>query len=166
MRCRLVLAGGPASDDPEAENVLNRTREAAKGDSLIHLLMLPPNSDIEINALQRASAVVVQKSLREGFGLTVAEALWKARPVVASAVGGIPLQVKHRHSGLLVHSVEGAALAIKHLLNTPDYAKRLGENGREHVRQNFLLTRHLADYLLTFISLDYSTDTINLNGGA
>ena len=166
VKCRLVLAGGPATDDPEGEAVLSEVREAAGNDPLIHLLMLPPNSDIEINALQRASAVVVQKSLREGFGLTVSEALWKARPVVASAVGGIPLQVKHRHSGLLVHSVEGAALAIKHLLNTPDYAKRLGENGREHVRQNFLLTRHLADYLLTFISLDYSTDTINLNGGA
>jgi len=166
VKCRLVLAGGAATDDPEGEEVLSEVREAAGNDPLIHLLMLPPNSDVEINALQRAAAVVVQKSLREGFGLTVSEALWKARPVVASAVGGIPLQVKHRYSGLLVHSVEGAALAIKHLLNNPDYAKRLGENGREHVRQNFLLTRHLADYLLTFISLDYSTDTIYLNGGS
>jgi trehalose synthase len=163
VKCRLVLAGGGATDDPEGDTVLNEVREAAGNDPLIHLLMLPPNSDVEINALQRASAVIVQKSLREGFGLTVSEALWKGRPVVASAVGGIPLQVRHRYSGLLVHSVEGAAFAIKQLLNNPSYAQRLGENGKEHVRQHFLLTRHLADYLLAFISLDYATDTIVLN---
>lgn len=164
VKCRLVLAGGSATDDPEGEEVLAQVRERAKDDPEIHLLMLPPNSDIEINALQRASAVVLQKSLREGFGLTVSEALWKARPVVASAVGGIPLQVKHRYSGLLVHSIEGAAHAVKQLLTNPAFAKRLGENGREHVRHNFLLTRHLTDYLTTFLSLDYSTDTIFLNG--
>lgn len=163
VKCRLLLAGGPASDDPEGEEVLNRVREEAEGNPDIHLLPLPPNSNAEINALQRASAVVVQKSIREGFGLTVSEALWKARPVVASAVGGIPLQVKHRYSGLLVHSVEGAAYAIKQLLNNPDYARRLGENGREHVRQNFLLTRHLRDYLLTFLSLGHSDDVVYLN---
>ncbi len=164
VKCRLVLAGGPASDDPEGEEVLSRVREAAQGHADIHLLMLPPDSHLEINALQRASAVVVQKSLKEGFGLTVSEALWKARPVVASAVGGIPLQVKHRYSGLLVHSVEGAAYAIKQLLNNPDYAKRLGENGREHVRQNFLLTRHLQDYLLTFLTLGRPEEIFYLNG--
>jgi trehalose synthase len=165
VRCQLVLAGGPASDDPEAEEVLNRLREEVHNDPEIHLLMLPPNSDVEINALQRASAVVVQKSLKEGFGLTVSEALWKARPVVASAVGGIPLQVKHRYSGLLVHSVEGAASAIKQLLNNPEYARRLGENGREHVRHNFLLTRHLRDYLVMFLTLDHSGDVLYLDGG-
>ena len=164
IKCRLVLAGGPASDDPESEEVLNRVREEAKGIPDIQLLMLPPDSHLEINALQRAAAVVVQKSIREGFGLTVCEALWKARPVVASAVGGIPLQVKHRYSGLLVHSVEGAAYAIKQLLNNPDYAKRLGENGREHVRHNFLLTRHIRDYLLTFLTLNRTEDVIYLNG--
>ena len=164
LRCRLVLAGGSAADDPEGEEVLARAREAADGDPEIHLLMLPPSSDVEINALQRASAVVLQKSLREGFGLTVSEALWKSRPVVASAVGGIPLQVKHDYSGLLVHSVEGAAHAVKQLLTNPSYARRLGENGREHVRQNFLLTRHMTDYLLAFLSLDYTSDTIFLNG--
>ena len=162
--CRLVLAGGTADDDPEGEEVLQRVREAAKGDPDIHLLLLPPNSDLEINALQRASAVVVQKSIREGFGLTVSEALWKGRPVVASAVGGIPLQVKHRYSGLLVHSVEGAAYAIKQLLNNPEYAKRLGENGREHVRNHFLLTRHLRDYLLAFMTLGRSEELVYLNG--
>lgn len=166
VKCRLVLAGGPASDDPEAEEVLSLVRERAAHDPEIHILMLPPGSDVEINALQRASAVVLQKSLREGFGLTVSEALWKAKPVVASAVGGIPLQVKHHYSGLLVHSVEGAAYAIKQLLRNPDYARRLGENGRQHIRHNFLLTRHLMDYLLTFLSLDYPTDTITLNGSS
>lgn len=164
IKCRLVLAGGPATDDPEAGEVLARVREEAKDNPDIHLLMLPPNSDLEINALQRASAVVVQKSLKEGFGLTVSEALWKARPVVASAVGGIPLQVKHGYTGLLVHGVEGAAYAIKQLLNNPDYAKRLGENGREHVRQNFLLTRHLRDYLLLLLTLGKSGDAVALNG--
>ena len=164
IKCRLVLAGGPASDDPEAEEVLSRAREQAKDDPEIHLLMLPPGSDVEINALQRASAVVVQKSLKEGFGLTVSEALWKARPVVASAVGGIPLQVKHRYSGLLVHSIEGAAYAIKQLLNNPEYAKRLGENGREHVRQSFLITRHLQDYLLIFLALSHPGEVFYLNG--
>jgi len=163
VTCRLVLAGGPASDDPEGEAVLSRVREEVHEDPDIHLLLLPPDSHLEINALQRASAVVVQKSLKEGFGLTVSEALWKARPVVASAVGGIPLQVKHRYSGLLVHSVEGAAYAMKQLLNNPDYAKRLGENGREHVRQNFLLTRHLRDYLLMFLTLESAEDVVYLN---
>ena len=164
VRCRLVLAGGPASDDPEGEEVLSRLREETAKEPDIHVLMLPPDSHVEINVLQRASAVVVQKSLKEGFGLTVSEALWKARPVVASAVGGIPLQVKHRYSGLLVHSVEGAAYAIRQLLNDPGYAKRLGENGREHVRQNFLLTRHLLDYLLLFLTIDSSSDVVYLNG--
>lgn len=164
VKCRLVLAGGPASDDPESEEVLSKVREQAKDDPTTHVLMLPPNSDLEINALQRASAVVVQKSLKEGFGLTVAEALWKARPVVASAVGGIPLQVKHRYSGLLVHSVEGTAYAIKQLLHNPKFARRLGENGREHVRQNFLLTRHLRDYLVMFLTLSQSGDVVYLDG--
>lgn len=153
--CQLVLAGGTATDDPESDAVLNLVKEEAGDHPDIHILVLKPGSDLEINALQRASAVVVQKSLREGFGLTVSEALWKARPVVASAVGGIPLQIKHRFSGLLCHSNEGAALAIKQLLNNTDYATQLGENGREQVRIHHLLTRHLKDYLLLFLSLDH-----------
>ncbi|MBI2853504.1 MAG: glycosyltransferase, partial [Chloroflexi bacterium] len=91
--CRLVLAGGTATDDPESEKVLAEVRERAYGNPDVHVLLIPPGSDIEINALQRASDVIVQKSIKEGFGLTVSEALWKARPVVASAVGGITLQV-------------------------------------------------------------------------
>jgi len=163
VRCRLLLVGGAATDDPEGAEVLAKVQERAHGQPDILVRLLPPDSHVEINAIQRASAVVVQKSIREGFGLTVSEALWKARPVVASAVGGIPLQVKHRYSGLLVHSPEGAASAIRHLLANPDYARRLGENGREHVRQNFLLTRHLADYLLTCLALQHQTESILLN---
>ncbi|OGU69195.1 MAG: glycosyl transferase family 1 [Ignavibacteria bacterium RBG_16_36_9] len=153
--CQLVLAGGEATDDPEGGQVLAEVREVVENDPDIFLLLLPPSSNIEINALQRASTVVLQKSLREGFGLTVAEALWKAKPVIASAVGGIPLQVVHKYSGLLTHTIEGTSFAIKQLLQNQPYAKKLGENGREHIRKNFLITRHLRDYMLLFLSLIY-----------
>lgn len=159
--CRLILAGGGASDDPEGVQVLQEVRERAKNDPDIHILLLSQN-DIEINALQTASTVILQKSLREGFGLTVAEALWKAKPVVASRVGGIPLQIAHKYSGLLCHSIDGAAFAVKQLLNSPAYAKKLGENGREHIRNNFLLTRHLRDYMLLFLSLYHKEDVVYL----
>lgn len=151
---RLILAGGPADDDPEGAAVLAEVRDRAAGNPDILVLCLPPTSHLEINAIQRASTVILQKSLREGFGLTVAEALWKGKPVIASAVGGIPLQIAHKYSGILTHSVDGAAYWLKQLLNEPGYARKLGENGREQVRQNFLLTRHLRDYLLLFLSLD------------
>ena len=160
--CQLIIAGGTATDDPESTKVFAETKEAAANDIDIHILPIPSGSDIEINALQRASTVIVQKSLREGFGLTVTEALWKAKPIVASSTGGIPLQVKHKYSGLLCHSVSGAAFAIKQLLNSPEYAKRLGENGREHVRQNFLLTRHLKDYMLLFLCMYHPEDVVYL----
>lgn len=151
--CQLVLAGGGATDDPEGAKVLAEVQEITANDPDIFLLLLPPASDIEINALQRASTVVLQKSLREGFGLTVAEALWKSKPVIAGAVGGIPLQIAHKYSGLLTHTIEGTAFALKQLLQNPSYAKKLGENGRENIRKNFLITRHLRDYLLLFLSL-------------
>jgi len=157
--CQLVLAGGTAEDDPEGLKVLEEVKERAKVDNDIHILLLP-HSNIEVNALQRGSDVILQKSIREGFGLTVAEALWKSKPVVASNVGGIPLQIKHKYSGLLCHSVEGASFAIKQILSSPEYAKRLGENGREHVKNNFLITRHLRDYMLLFLSLYYPEDVI------
>jgi trehalose synthase len=157
--CQLVLAGGTAVDDPESVQVFEEVKEKAQQDRDIHILLLPQN-DIEINALQRASTVIIQKSIGEGFGLTVSEALWKGKPVVASAVGGIPLQITHNYSGLLVHSVEGTAFAVKQLLNTPEYAKKLGENGREHIRNNFLLTRHVRDYLLLFLSLYHGENVV------
>lgn len=162
INCQLIIAGGTATDDPESTRVFDETKEAAGNDADIHILPIPSGSDLEINALQRASAVIIQKSLREGFGLTVTEALWKAKPVVASGTGGIPLQVKHKYSGLLCHSVSGAAFAIKQLLNSPEYAKRLGENGREHIRQNFLLTRHLKDYMLLFLCMYHPEDIVYL----
>ncbi|MEW6102933.1 MAG: glycosyltransferase [bacterium] len=161
IKCQLILAGGTARDDPEGIKVLEEVSEKAKKEQDIHILLLPHN-DIEINALQRASDVIIQKSLKEGFGLTVAEALWKAKPVVASNVGGIPLQIKHKYSGLLCYSIEGAAFAIKQLLNSPEYARKLGENGREHMRNNFLLTRHLRDYILLFLSLYHKEDIVYL----
>lgn len=160
--CQLIIAGGTATDDPESNKVYAETMEAAQNDPDIHILPIPSGSDTEINALQRASTVILQKSLREGFGLTVAEALWKAKPVVASNTGGIPLQVIHKYSGLLCHSIPGAAFAIKQLLNSPEFAKRLGENGREHIRQNFLLTRHLRDYMLLFLCVGKADDILSL----
>ena len=159
--CQLILAGGTATDDPEGVQVLAEVQEKANKDPDIHVLLLPQD-DILINALQRASDVIIQKSLKEGFGLTVAEALWKAKPIVASHVGGISLQVKHKYSGLLCHSIEGAAFAIKQLLNNPEYAKKLGENGREHIKNNFLLTRHLKEYMLLFLSLYHPEDIVYL----
>jgi trehalose synthase len=155
--CQLVLAGGTASDDPESYKVLEAVHSHAKNDQDIHILMLP-HTDIEINALQRAATVIIQKSLREGFGLTVSEALWKAKPVVASQVGGIPLQIKHKYSGLLCHSIEGAAFELKQILNSYHYAQTLGEHGKEVVKNSFLITRHVRDYLLLFLYLYYNED--------
>ncbi len=161
--CQLVLAGGAATDDPEGVAVLNEVREQADDDPDVFILDLPPTSNVEINALQRASAVVLQKSLKEGFGLTVSEALWKGRPVIASAVGGIPLQITHKYSGILTHTIEGTAYWIKQLLGAPDFALRLGENGHNHVRENFLLTRHMRDYLLSFLFMaNGESDVIHL----
>ncbi len=163
MDCRLVLAGGTASDDPESGKVLAEVQERAGTNPDIHVLLVPPNSDLEINALQTASTIIVQKSLREGFGLTVAEALWKAKPVVASAVGGITLQVKHQLTGLLSHGIPGTAYALRQLLSNPEYAQWLGNNGREHVRHNYLITRHLRDWLILCLALDHPEEIISLS---
>jgi trehalose synthase len=159
--CQLVLAGGLAQDDPEGVEVYQECKRKAEGDEDIHILLLPP-ADLIINALQRASTVVLQKSKKEGFGLTVAEALWKKKPVVASATGGIPLQVKNGLTGFLVRSIEGAAYKIRYLFRNPEFARKLGENGREHVRHNFLLTRHLRDYLLIILAIEQESNIINL----
>ena len=152
--CQLVLAGGSASDDPEGALVLKEVLRAAEHDPDIKILELPAWAPLEVNALQRASTVVIQKSLREGFGLTVSEALWKKKPVVASAVGGIPTQIIHKHTGLLAHSVEGTAYQIRFLLSHPEIAAKLGENGYEHVKENFLITQKLKRYLALFLMLD------------
>ncbi|PYT76233.1 MAG: glycosyl transferase family 1 [Acidobacteria bacterium] len=152
--CQLVLAGGSASDDPEGALVLQDVLRAADEDPDIKILELPAWAPLEVNALQRASTIVVQKSLREGFGLTVSEALWKKKPVVASAVGGIPTQIIHKHTGLLAHSVEGTAYQIRFLLSHPEIAAKFGENGHEHVKENFLITQKLKRYLALFLLLD------------
>lgn len=151
--CRLILAGGGASDDPEGDVVLQEVREAAGQDPDIHILVLPPDSNIEVNALQRAATIVIQKSLREGFGLTVAEAMWKGKPVVGGFAGGITVQIMYYHTGYTVSSVEGAAFRIRYLLNNPEIARKMGNDAREYVRRNFLITRHLADYLTLMATL-------------
>jgi trehalose synthase len=144
---QLVLAGGGATDDPEGETVLSEVREAARNDPDIHILLLPPDANVEINALQRAATIVLQKSLREGFGLTVAEAMWKGKPVIGGSAGGITVQLVYGVTGFTVNSVEGAAFRIHHLLDNPDVMTKIGENAKEYVRQNFLVTRHLGDWL-------------------
>lgn len=158
--CILILAGSPATDDPEGEAVLAEVREYAANDPDIFILLLPPFSDKEINALQRKATVVIQKSLKEGFGLTVSEAMWKGKPVIGGAVGGIPLQIVHGVTGFLVHSVEGAAFRIRQLMNNPEMARRMGEKGKEYVRNNFLITRQIREYLSLWYCLEHKGESV------
>jgi trehalose synthase len=153
--CQLVLAGGGAADDPETGKVLAEVREAAGDDPGVHILELPPTASRDVNALQRAATIVVQKSLAEGFGLVVTEAMWKARPVVGGAVGGIRRQIIQGSTGFLVYSVEGTAYRIRQLLGAPELARRLGENARRYVIENFLPTSYLKRWLLMLLSLRY-----------
>ena len=150
---QLVLAGGGASDDPEGEMVLNEARQAAGDDPGIVILNLPPDAHLEINALQRAADIVVQKSVKEGFGLTVSEAMWKGKPVIGGDVGGIRLQIQDHHTGFLVTSPEGAALRIRYLLHRRELIDEMGAKAREFISHNFLITRHLRDYLALIIAL-------------
>jgi len=152
--CQLVLAGGGATDDPEGAIVLQEVKEAAGNDPDIIILDLPPWCALQINAIQRASTIIVQKSLKEGFGLTVTEALWKGKPTIAGAVGGIPNQIIHKLTGLLVHSVEGCAFQIRYLLTHPEFARSIGSSGREHVKENFLMTTSVKRWLLLFRILE------------
>ena len=150
---QLVLAGGGATDDPEGKAVLEDVMEAAEGDPDIHVLLLPSNAHRTINALQRIADIVVQKSTREGFGLTVTEGLWKGKPVIGGDVGGIRLQVTNYHTGFLVNTFEGAAHRIRYLLQHRMRAMEMGNAAREFVRENFLLTRHLRDYLALLLTI-------------
>ncbi|MDT8396758.1 MAG: glycosyltransferase [bacterium] len=150
---QIVLAGGGASDDPEGEAVLEEVRRAAGEDPDIHVLQLPNDAHRTINALQRRADIIIQKSTKEGFGLTVTEGMWKGKPVIGGEVGGIRLQVMDHKTGFLVNSPEGAALRIRYLLHRPDVRLRMGCQAREFVRDNFLLTRHIRDYLALMVSL-------------
>lgn len=151
--CRLVLAGSTATDDPEGDAVMQEVKEYAGNDPDIHILLLPVFSDRDINALQRMSTLVLQKSLKEGFGLTVTEAMWKGKPVIGGNVGGIPLQIINGVTGFLVNSEEGAAYRIRHILNDSELAKTMGDNARQHVRNNFLITRQIRDYLFVWYTM-------------
>ncbi|MBD3276811.1 MAG: glycosyltransferase [Candidatus Aegiribacteria sp.] len=148
--CRLVLCGSMASDDPEGYDIYEKVRQEAEdlissGD----VILITYESNIMVNAIQRAAAVIIQKSLREGFGLTVTEGLWKQRPVVASNVGGIPLQIEDGKTGYLLEPDDhrGFADKIISLLEDPEKAREMGVEGREKVRKRFLTTRLLSDYL-------------------
>jgi len=152
-RLQLVLAGGGAADDPEGDAVLAEVREAAGADPDIHILSSGHYSDRTINALQTGSDIVLQKSLREGFGLTVTEAMWKSKPVIGGNTGGIRLQLLDNKTGFLVDTPEGAAMRIRYLLIDSERAQQIGLNARELVRQNFLVTRHLREYLTMLVAL-------------
>jgi trehalose synthase len=151
---QLVLAGSMATDDPEGFHYWELAEAAAANDPNIHLLSnIQQVGSVQINAFQRAADVVVQKSLREGFGLTVSEGLWKGRPVVGGRCGGITLQIDDGVDGFLVDSVEDCAKRTLELLNDPARADEMGASGREHVRHSFLATRELEDWLRLFASL-------------
>jgi len=160
---QLVLAGGGATDDPEGDAVLAEVRLAAQDDPDVHVLLLPADAHRTINALQRAADFVLQKSLREGFGLTVTEAMWKGKPVIGGDTGGIRLQVVNHHTGYLVSTPEGAALRIRYLLQRRERLQEMGRKAREFVRENFLLTRQLREHLTLMVGLTHGMqDRIDL----
>jgi len=148
--CRLVLCGSQATDDPESHRIFHKVmlkaRDLIKNEDVI---LITTENHILVNSLQRSSAVIIQKSIREGFGLAVTEALWKGKPVVGSNVGGIPIQIKDGVNGFLVepHDTEKFAEKIIKILQDPELAKKMGERGREMVREKFLITRLILDHL-------------------
>jgi trehalose synthase len=149
---QLALVGSMATDDPEGWDYFNATIAHAEGDPDVHILNNFNNvGSVEVNAFQSHSDVLVQKSTREGFGLTVSEAIWKARPVIAGNVGGIPLQIRDGESGYLVDTVEECADRAVGVLRDPALGKELGRRGKEHVRTNFLMPRLLRDWLRVFM---------------
>lgn len=154
MACRLILAGGSADDDPEGAAVLDEVRASVKGDPDITVLSLDPDANLEINVLQRRADVIVQKSLREGFGLTATEALWKGKPLVATPTGGLAHQVLDGETGLTARTAEEMAKQVERLLLNPALGRRLGAAGREHVRQRFILPVYLYNWLRLINLLD------------
>jgi trehalose synthase len=140
---RLILTGPP----PGLGGVLAEVQEAASQDRDVLAITLPPDPDLELNALERAATIVVQKPLRTDFALEAASAMWKGKPVIGSLNGGLPFQILFGVTGYTVETVEGAAFRIRHLLSNPELIGRMGAAGRERVRRDFLITRHLADYM-------------------
>lgn len=155
---QLVLAGGGASDDPEGEQVLQEVKAYADNDPDVHILELPSDAHRQINALQRGSDIIIQKSLKEGFGLTVTEGLWKGKPVVAGDTGGIKLQVINHFSGFRVNTPEGAAMRIRYLLKHPEIMEKMGKNAKQFVLDNYLITRHLREYLTLVVALTFGSE--------
>lgn len=152
---QLAMLGHLAMDDPEGWDMYDRVLKASREDPNIYLFTnFTAASSIEVNAFQRHSNVVIQKSIREGFGLVVSEALWKATPVVAGRAGGIPLQLEDGKGGYLVDSAEECTEKVIHLLQHPDQARRMGLNGRRHVRSRFLIPKFLSDELTLLRSLN------------
>ncbi len=152
-KCQLVLAGGMASDDPEGERILARIYEDTRGDDDIHVLNLPLSNRLEnwkeVNALQRAASVIMQPSTREGFGLVITEALWKGKPVIASNVGAIPLQIRDGDTGYFYETPGKTAQRVIHWLKTPGDAAKMGKRAQDYVKEHFLLPDRIADYLMT-----------------
>jgi trehalose synthase len=155
---QLVLAGGEATDDPEGSAVLAEVNAEANGDEDIHILLLPPDAHLTINALQRSADFLVQKSVKEGFGLTVTEGLWKGKPVIGGDTGGIRLQVVNHHTGFLVSTPEGAALRMRYLLRHPEKIREMGRKAKQFVKENFLVTRNLREYLSLMMGLIHGDD--------
>lgn len=150
---QLVLVGGSATDDPEGERIFFDVLRKAVRDRNVHVLMLPPDAHKEINAIQRGSTILIQKSIREGFGLTVTEGMWKGKPVIGGRTGGILHQIVDGETGFLVKSPTEAAERMLFLLRNPEMNKMMGSKAREHVRENYLITRHVRDYLRMMGSL-------------
>jgi trehalose synthase len=144
---QLVLVGGLASDDPEGEKIFYETIKKATNDRNVHVLLLPSDAHKEINAIQRGSTIIIQKSIKEGFGLTVTEGMWKGKPVIGGKTGGIKYQIIDGETGFLVSNIREAAEKILYLIRNPDIRNKMGEKAKEHVRKNFLITRQLRDYL-------------------
>ncbi|MFB6088820.1 MAG: glycosyltransferase, partial [Candidatus Aenigmatarchaeota archaeon] len=145
MDCKLILMGDMAFDDPEAPEYYQKVVKKAGKDEDIHIIT--QRNDLLVNIFQRVSDVVLQKSVREGFGLTLSEAMWKETPVIGTDVGGIPLQIKDGKTGYLINTKEECTKRVLKILNDGELKKKLGRNAKEHVRQNFLITRHAKDYL-------------------
>lgn len=152
---QLILAGGGAQDDPEGREVLEEVTAAAGDDKDIHILSLPPDSHRVINALQRGAHVVLQKSTKEGFGLTVTEAMWKSKAVIGGNTGGIRAQLINHYTGFLVNTPEGAAHRVRYLLQNPGISQEIGAKAKHFVRENFLITRHVREYMTVMTTLLY-----------